>query len=455
MTGPPAPRAGRFGGAAPGRIETADVQARPPGVRTADRAAASRFPRASHARGECGRARPSGIECGPGRLSRGAGNSRSVDAGRRSATSRFARPATPTNANTGRSTNWSISRRSCWNKVPRFAIENGRKADRSSPAAWAQIGREIPRLRLANADRQAPRADDAAQRADAQGPRRPGLHGLRSDDRRLSRRDCRRHPLVADRSQAGREAAGRRVPTRPRRSADGHDQHHRRRLSNTTRGSRRRSPSGASSRTPRRIPIGAWTASARSSGRAIRWGARFSVTSSRSTSGRSSGWRRSPTSIPRGSAFTASLTAARRPSAYRPCCRSTPFRSAPATSTNGSARTRRTPISYSYVFTPEYEMFEWNMGHVANYAELASLMAPRPFMVERGHDDGVAPDEWVAWEYAKVRRLVRQAGLGGPHGDRILQRSAHDPRPGDVRLSAQAPELAGAQGAASESERFV
>ena len=26
---------------------------------------------------------------------------------------------------------------------------------------------------------------------------------------------------------------------------------------------------------------------------------------------------------------------------------------------------------YSYVFTNEYEIFEWNMGHVANYAELS------------------------------------------------------------------------------------
>lgn len=59
---------------------------------------------------------------------------------------------------------------------------------------------------------------------------------------------------------------------------------------------------------------------------------------------------------------------------------------------------------YSYVFTNEYEIFEWNMGHVANYAELSNLMVPRPFMVERGHNDGVAPDEWVAWEYAKIRR---------------------------------------------------
>jgi hypothetical protein len=79
---------------------------------------------------------------------------------------------------------------------------------------------------------------------------------------------------------------------------------------------------------------------------------------------------------------------------------------------------------YSYVFTGEYEIFEWNMGHVANYAELSNLMTPRPFMVERGHHDGVAPDEWVAWEYAKVRRHYDILGLGdkteieffnGPH----------------------------------------
>lgn len=60
---------------------------------------------------------------------------------------------------------------------------------------------------------------------------------------------------------------------------------------------------------------------------------------------------------------------------------------------------------YSYLATPEYEMFEFNLGNTFNYAEMAGLIAPRPFMVERGHDDGVAPDEWVAYEYAKVRRL--------------------------------------------------
>ena len=60
---------------------------------------------------------------------------------------------------------------------------------------------------------------------------------------------------------------------------------------------------------------------------------------------------------------------------------------------------------YSYMRTREYDMLEFDLANTANYAELASLIAPRPFMVERGHLDGVAPDEWVAYEYAKVRRF--------------------------------------------------
>lgn len=60
---------------------------------------------------------------------------------------------------------------------------------------------------------------------------------------------------------------------------------------------------------------------------------------------------------------------------------------------------------YSYMITQEYDMLEFNFANVTNYSDLANLMAPRPFMVERGHEDGVAPDEWVAYEYAKVRRF--------------------------------------------------
>ncbi|MEJ5341339.1 MAG: dienelactone hydrolase family protein [Thermogutta sp.] len=66
---------------------------------------------------------------------------------------------------------------------------------------------------------------------------------------------------------------------------------------------------------------------------------------------------------------------------------------------------------YSYVFTGEYEIFEFDLGETFNYAEMATLIAPRPFMVERGHFDGVAPDERVAYEYAKVRFLY-EALLG-------------------------------------------
>ncbi len=79
---------------------------------------------------------------------------------------------------------------------------------------------------------------------------------------------------------------------------------------------------------------------------------------------------------------------------------------------------------YSYIFTGEYEMFEFNLGNTFNYAEMSGLILPRPFMVERGHNDGVAPDEWVAYEYARTRRLYDSLGLGdkteieffnGPH----------------------------------------
>jgi len=67
---------------------------------------------------------------------------------------------------------------------------------------------------------------------------------------------------------------------------------------------------------------------------------------------------------------------------------------------NASTRAR-----HSYVWTGEYEIFEFNLGSTFNYAEMAALIAPRPFMVERGHFDGVAPDETVGYEFAKVRHL--------------------------------------------------
>ncbi len=90
-----------------------------------------------------------------------------------------------------------------------------------------------------------------------------------------------------------------------------------------------------------------------------------------------------------------------------------------------NAATAGTLGRYSYVWGGEYEIFEWDLGSTFNYAEMAALIAPRPFMVERGHFDGVAPDESVAWEFAKVNFLyAARLGLGdrceletfvGPH----------------------------------------
>jgi cephalosporin-C deacetylase-like acetyl esterase len=80
---------------------------------------------------------------------------------------------------------------------------------------------------------------------------------------------------------------------------------------------------------------------------------------------------------------------------------------------------------YSYLWSGEYEIFEFDLGSTFNYAEMAALIAPRPFMVERGHFDTVAPDETVAYEFAKVYHLYNaRLGIGdrcaieffiGPH----------------------------------------
>jgi dienelactone hydrolase len=78
----------------------------------------------------------------------------------------------------------------------------------------------------------------------------------------------------------------------------------------------------------------------------------------------------------------------------------------------------------SYLLTKEYDMYEFNFANTANYSDLANLMAPRPFMVERGHDDPVSVDGEVALEYAKVRRFYDKMNIGdrteieffdGPH----------------------------------------
>lgn len=75
----------------------------------------------------------------------------------------------------------------------------------------------------------------------------------------------------------------------------------------------------------------------------------------------------------------------------------------------------------SFMNTIEWEMPYWNMGNTFDYAELAGLIFPRPFFVERGHHDRVSTDEWVAYEYAKVRWLYAQFGLADRTGIEFFQ----------------------------------
>ncbi|MFM1802159.1 MAG: hypothetical protein RJA81_1511 [Planctomycetota bacterium] len=75
-----------------------------------------------------------------------------------------------------------------------------------------------------------------------------------------------------------------------------------------------------------------------------------------------------------------------------------------------------TDRSYSYMFTIEYDMYEWDLASRFNYAEMAALIAPRPFLVERGHFDGVAPDEWIGYEFGKVKRTFDLLGLSDKVG---------------------------------------
>ncbi|MCW5979840.1 MAG: dienelactone hydrolase family protein [Bryobacteraceae bacterium] len=78
---------------------------------------------------------------------------------------------------------------------------------------------------------------------------------------------------------------------------------------------------------------------------------------------------------------------------------------------NWTRKVASTDLPFGFMFTIEWEMPYFDMGNTFDYAELAYLMIPRPFMAERGHHDLVSRDEWVAHEYAKVRWLYAQLGL--------------------------------------------
>ena len=65
----------------------------------------------------------------------------------------------------------------------------------------------------------------------------------------------------------------------------------------------------------------------------------------------------------------------------------------------------------SFVYHVDSEMPMWNRGHTLEYAEMSNrLIFPRPFMVEHGIRDGIAPAGWVEYEHNKVHTYYNEQG---------------------------------------------
>jgi len=78
---------------------------------------------------------------------------------------------------------------------------------------------------------------------------------------------------------------------------------------------------------------------------------------------------------------------------------------------NWTRKVAATDERFSFMYTIEWEMPYFNLGSTFDYAEMAYLILPRPFMVERGHNDRVGRDRWVAYEYGKVAWLYAQFNM--------------------------------------------
>ena len=68
-------------------------------------------------------------------------------------------------------------------------------------------------------------------------------------------------------------------------------------------------------------------------------------------------------------------------------------------------------LPFSYMYNAEYEIQDWDLGHTFNTAEMAALIAPRPFMAQRGSFDPIANDEMVGAEFARLKRHYVLSGL--------------------------------------------
>lgn len=77
-----------------------------------------------------------------------------------------------------------------------------------------------------------------------------------------------------------------------------------------------------------------------------------------------------------------------------------------------SRKTLSTQFYHSILYNGSIGLYEWNQLNTFTHAEMAQLIIPRPFMVENGYFDGVKPDEWAGYEFAKVKRTYQKLGVG-------------------------------------------
>jgi dienelactone hydrolase len=67
-----------------------------------------------------------------------------------------------------------------------------------------------------------------------------------------------------------------------------------------------------------------------------------------------------------------------------------------------------------FPFDDSYDLYEFNFANVVDYAELACLMAPRPFMAEHGYMDGGDEDktnECIAAQFVLVKHFYDRFGM--------------------------------------------
>lgn len=74
-------------------------------------------------------------------------------------------------------------------------------------------------------------------------------------------------------------------------------------------------------------------------------------------------------------------------------------------------RTVSNRFANGYLAHGEYEIFEFNLGSTFNYGDLAALICPRPFMVERFHRHGMVAERILA-EFARAELVYENLGIG-------------------------------------------